>query len=96
MLGKGHGLVEKRRVGREAEIHTGPDRYGLLGAHPCVAGQLAIDILPQAAVAPLNRRQSLRLPLAAPALGQDTDRILGELGYSAENIENLRRAGVVS
>ncbi|MCG8696202.1 MAG: CoA transferase [Minwuiales bacterium] len=33
---------------------------------------------------------------AAPTLGQDTDQVLGELGYSAENIESLRRAGVVS
>ncbi len=31
----------------------------------------------------------------APALGADTDQVLGEIGYSAERIAALRTAGVV-
>jgi crotonobetainyl-CoA:carnitine CoA-transferase CaiB-like acyl-CoA transferase len=32
---------------------------------------------------------------AIPALGQDTDAILTELGYTPEQIQNLRQEGVV-
>jgi crotonobetainyl-CoA:carnitine CoA-transferase CaiB-like acyl-CoA transferase len=31
----------------------------------------------------------------APALGEHTDRILGECGFSKQDIEALRRRGVV-
>jgi crotonobetainyl-CoA:carnitine CoA-transferase CaiB-like acyl-CoA transferase len=37
---------------------------------------------------------SIRLP--APLLGQHTDEILRELGYTAQRIEDLRREGVIS
>ena len=33
--------------------------------------------------------------VAPPRLGQDSDRILGEMGLSAEDIERLRQAGIV-
>ena len=36
-----------------------------------------------------------RLRRPAPEIGADTDAVLGEFGYSAEEIEELRRAGVV-
>jgi crotonobetainyl-CoA:carnitine CoA-transferase CaiB-like acyl-CoA transferase len=36
-----------------------------------------------------------RLRRPAPDLGADTDTVLGELGYSPENIARLREAGVV-
>jgi crotonobetainyl-CoA:carnitine CoA-transferase CaiB-like acyl-CoA transferase len=32
---------------------------------------------------------------AAPLLGQDSDAILGELGYDAGAIADMRRAGVI-
>jgi crotonobetainyl-CoA:carnitine CoA-transferase CaiB-like acyl-CoA transferase len=31
----------------------------------------------------------------APLCGADTDRVLGELGYSAERIEELRKDGTI-
>jgi crotonobetainyl-CoA:carnitine CoA-transferase CaiB-like acyl-CoA transferase len=32
---------------------------------------------------------------SAPALGADTDEVLGELGYDAERIAGLRNAGAI-
>jgi formyl-CoA transferase len=36
-----------------------------------------------------------RFPSAPPLLGEHTGEVLGELGYSAEDIEGLAAAGVV-
>ena len=45
-----------------------------------------------AALAPTNVRAASgsECPRAAPALGADTDALLGDLGYSAERIAGLR------
>jgi crotonobetainyl-CoA:carnitine CoA-transferase CaiB-like acyl-CoA transferase len=45
---------------------------------------------------PLKFSQGLPEPRhIGAAIGQHTDQVLGELGYSAERIEELRRAKVV-
>jgi crotonobetainyl-CoA:carnitine CoA-transferase CaiB-like acyl-CoA transferase len=47
-------------------------------------------------VAPLKfSASSPDVPCAAPALGEHTDRILADSGYSEEEIEGLRRKGVI-
>jgi crotonobetainyl-CoA:carnitine CoA-transferase CaiB-like acyl-CoA transferase len=47
-------------------------------------------------VAPAFRLPGAAMPRQpAPALGADTDAVLGEIGYSAERIATLREAGVV-
>ncbi len=37
-----------------------------------------------------------RWPSRAPAIGQHTDEVLGELGFTADDVEELRSAGVVA
>ena len=45
---------------------------------------------------PLKFSQGLPEPRhIGAAIGQHTDQVLGELGYSAERIEELRRAKVI-
>jgi formyl-CoA transferase len=36
-----------------------------------------------------------RAPSRAPAIGQHTDEVLGELGFTADDVDELRSAGVV-
>jgi crotonobetainyl-CoA:carnitine CoA-transferase CaiB-like acyl-CoA transferase len=52
----------------------------------------AIELVGQAVT--LSRTPS-RLETASPDQGEHTDRILGELGYSAGDIARLRERGVI-
>ncbi len=66
--------------------------------HPHVAarGTLAsYDGVVQAAPAPRFSRTELPVPEAAHASGADTEDVLGELGYNAAEVEELRQSGAL-
>ncbi|MFD1150937.1 CoA transferase, partial [Saccharothrix hoggarensis] len=51
--------------------------------------------VPQPAPAPRFERTPPTTPSPPPTVGADTDAVLGELGLGAEEIADLRAAGVV-
>ena len=54
-----------------------------IGAHKNMANPMKMSLTPPS------------LKNGAPLLGQDTNRILEELGYTSEAIAQLREAGVI-
>jgi len=57
--------------------------------HPSLGKVKQIGIAPKLSSTPGKLRT------LSPLLGQHTDEVLGELGYSQKEIENLRREGVI-